>query len=98
MGWESGSIIKEQDVDIGKKKIVIMVVMKKLWWSLAQVAQGCCECLIPGIAEGQIGWGFEKPRLVECVPDHGKEGGTKYSLMSLPIQAILWFYDKQPIM
>jgi len=36
-------------------------------------------------------WGFEQPGLVEDVPAHGREVGTRWSLRSLPTQTILLF-------
>jgi len=29
---------------------------------------------LPGSVQGQVGWGFEQPGLVEGVPAHGKWG------------------------
>ena len=34
-------------------------------------------CPIPGSVQGQVGWGFEQPGLVEDVPAHGREVGTR---------------------
>jgi len=38
--------------------------------------------------QGQVGWGFEQPGLVEGDPahGHGREIGTLWSLWSLPTQ------------
>ena len=36
-----------------------------------------CGCRIPGSVEGQVGWGFEQPGLVEDVLAHGREVGTR---------------------
>lgn len=44
-------------------------------------------------AAGQIGWSFEQPGMVEYVPAHVREGGTRYSLRRLPTQIVLWFYQ-----
>ena len=30
------------------------------------------DCAIPGTAQGQAGWGFEQPGLVEGVPAYGR--------------------------
>jgi len=46
--------------------------------ALAQVAQRRCGCPLPGSVQGQAGWGFEQPGLVEGVPAHGKEIGIDY--------------------
>jgi len=40
----------------------------------------------------QVGWSFEQPGLVEGVPVHGRGGGIRWSVRSLPTQTILWFY------
>ena len=32
---------------------------------------------MPGSVQGQVGWGFEQPGLVECVPVHGRGVGTR---------------------
>ena len=37
-----------------------------------------------------------QPSLVEDVPAHGRGGGTRWSLRSLPTLTILWFYDSNP--
>ena len=63
------------------------------WRGLTQVAQRSCGCPLPGSLQGQVGWGFEKPGLVEGVPAHGRRLGTRWSIRSLPTQSILWFYD-----
>jgi len=39
--------------------------------ALEQVAQRSCGCPLPGSVQGQAGWGFEQPGLVEGVPAHG---------------------------
>ncbi|KAM9643769.1 uncharacterized protein ACIBXB_012437 [Morphnus guianensis] len=36
------------------------------------LAQRSCGCPIPGIVQGQVGWGFEQLDLVEDVPAHGR--------------------------
>jgi len=45
--------------------------------ALKQVAQRSCGCPLPGSVQGQAGWGFEQPDLVEGVPAHGSGAGTK---------------------
>lgn len=35
-----------------------------------------------------MGGGFEEPDVVECVPVHGREDGTRRSLRTLPTQSI----------
>jgi len=45
--------------------------------ALAQVAQRNCGFPLPGSVQGQAGWGFEQPGLVEGVPAHGTGAGTK---------------------
>ena len=45
--------------------------------ALEQVAQRGCGCPIPGSVQGQAGWGFEQPGLVEGVPAHGRGVGTR---------------------
>lgn len=56
--------------------------------TLEQIAQRS-GCPIPGSVQVQAEWGFEKPELVEDVPDHGMVIGLK----DLLAQAILCFYD-----
>jgi len=45
--------------------------------ALAQVAQRSCGCPLPGSVQGQVGWGFQQPGLVEGVPAHGSAVGTR---------------------
>jgi len=45
--------------------------------ALAQVAQRSCGCPLPGSVQGQVGWSFEHPGLVEGVPAHGRGGGMR---------------------
>jgi len=45
--------------------------------ALAQVTQRSCGCHLPGSVQGQVGWGFEQPGLVEGVPAHGRGVGTR---------------------
>jgi len=45
--------------------------------ALEQVAQRSCGCLIFGIVQGQVGWGFEPPGLVKGVPAHARGVGTR---------------------
>ena len=45
--------------------------------ALAQVAQRSCGCPIPGMVQGQVGWGPGQPDLVGGVPAHGRGVGTR---------------------
>jgi len=45
--------------------------------TLEQLVQRICECLIPGSVQGQAGWDFEQPGLMEGVPPRGKGLGTR---------------------
>jgi len=45
--------------------------------TLAQVAQRSCGCPLPGSVQGQVGWGFVQPGLVEDVLAHGRGVGTR---------------------
>jgi len=44
---------------------------------LKQVAERSCGCPLPGSVQGQAGWGFEQPGLLEGVPAHGRGVGTR---------------------
>ena len=44
---------------------------------LEQTAQRSHECPIAEIAQGQVGWDFGQPDLVEAVPTHDRGLGTK---------------------
>ncbi|GAB0204204.1 hypothetical protein GRJ2_002886000 [Grus japonensis] len=44
---------------------------------LEQVAQRGCGSPIPGSVQGQVGWGFGQPGLVEGVPAHGRGVATR---------------------
>jgi len=44
---------------------------------LAQVAQRSCGCPLPGSVQGQAGWGFEHPGLVEGVPAYVRRVGMR---------------------
>jgi len=35
------------------------------------------HCPLPGSVQGQVGWSSEQPGLVEDVPAHGREIGTR---------------------
>ena len=50
-----------------------------------------------GSVQGQAGWGFEQPGIVEGVPAHGRGRGTRWSLRSLPTQIIVWFCDCETV-
>jgi len=56
---------------------------------LAQISQRSCGCPLPGGVQGQVGWGFGQPGLVEDVPAHGRGVGTRCSIRILPTQIIL---------
>jgi len=45
--------------------------------ALAQVAQRSCGCLLAGSVQGQAGWGFEQPGLVDGVHGQGRGVGTR---------------------
>ena len=45
--------------------------------ALEQIARRGCGCPLPGSVQGQAGWGFEQPDLVEGVPAHGRGVGTR---------------------
>ena len=45
--------------------------------TVEQFAQRSCGCPLPGSVQGQVGRGFEQPGLVEGVPAHGREVGTR---------------------
>jgi len=45
--------------------------------TLAHVSQSSYGCPLPGSAQGQVGWGFEKPGIVEDVLAHGRGVGTR---------------------
>ena len=47
-----------------------MEMMARHWNSLPLEAVGGCP--IPGSVQGQAGWGFEQPGLVEGVPAYGR--------------------------
>lgn len=42
-------------------------------------------------------WGFRQPGLVEGVPEHKREVGTRWSSRSLPTQHVLWPTDMKAI-
>jgi len=44
---------------------------------MEQAARRSCGCTLPGSVQGQFGWGFEQPGLVEYVPGHGRCIGTR---------------------
>jgi len=51
--------------------------------ALAHIAQRSCGCPLPGSVQGQSGWGFEQPALVEGVPAHGR-GGWNWTIFKVP--------------
>ena len=42
-----------------------------------QVAQRGSGCPLTGSVQGQVGWGFEQPGVVEGIPAHVKVFGTR---------------------
>jgi len=44
---------------------------------VVQFAQRSCGCPLPGSVQGQVGWSFEQPGLVEGVPAHGRGVGNR---------------------
>lgn len=52
---------------------------------LENAGQRSCGCLLPGIIQDQVGWGFENAGLMEDIPAHGN-----YMIFKvLPNQTIL---------
>jgi len=45
--------------------------------SMASRAQSSCGCPLPGSVQGQVGWSSEQPGLVEDVPAHDRQVGTR---------------------
>jgi len=45
--------------------------------ALEQVAWRSCGCPLPESVQGQVGWDFEQPGLVESVPAHSRGVGTR---------------------
>lgn len=52
---------------------------------------------IPGGVQGQVVWSLGQPDLVGGISAYGRGVRTRWSLVSLPPQAILSFYDIQLI-
>ena len=50
----------------------------------------------PWSVQGQVEWGFEQCGLVDAVSAHGRGVGRRWSITSLLIKTILWFYDISP--
>jgi len=40
----------------------------------SNIGQRSCGCPLPGSVQGQAGWGFEQPGLVDGVHAHGRGG------------------------
>jgi len=53
------------------------ILHSKAGETLVHVAQRSCGCPIPGNVQGQVGWGFEQPGLMEGVPTHGRTVRTR---------------------
>ena len=45
--------------------------------TLEHVAQRGCGCLLPGGIQGQVGWGFEQPRLEGGIPAYSRVIGSR---------------------
>ena len=73
--------------------LLISTALLSSSWFTVNFRQRSCGCPIPGHVQGQDGWVFEQPGLVEGVPAHGRGVGTRWSIRSVPTQTILWFYD-----
>jgi len=57
---------------------IILYSPLQRWWG---TGTGCPEKLwipLPGSVQGQVGWGFEQPGLVEGVRVHGRAVGTRW--------------------
>lgn len=68
------------------------------WWHTEQVAQGGCECSIPGGIQCQAGWGPAQTDLVSNNPAHGRrvelvdlQGAFQPKPFSDSL--IPWYYD-----
>ena len=64
-------------------------------WGPGTAAQRNCGCPIPEGIQGQVGWGPGQPKLIGGNPTHWREAETRWSLRSLPTQAILVFCDEE---
>ena len=74
---------------IMKKCFTVSVECESMFEAPDQVAPWSCKCPIPGGVQGQVRWGPGQPDLVGSNHIHGRGVGTRWSLRSLPIQAIL---------
>jgi len=81
--------LNSKSVDLHYKKEILYYEAGE---TLEQVSQRHCGFPLPGSVQGQVGWGFKHPGLVEGVSAHGRGVGTRCSLRFLPTQTILGFY------
>ena len=66
-----------------KKDLTAAVLVWKVsvlvgdWGMCFPLAQRSCGCTIPGVIQGQVGWGPGQPELVCGSPAHSREIGTR---------------------
>lgn len=79
--WTRGSIFKLKETRYNEDIFYNEKIFTKV---LAQVAQRCGSCSIPGNIQDKIGWSSEKPDLVEDAATHFRGFGLDGFYKGLP--------------
>jgi len=93
----SGRGLRQDEVMIRDSFMDYRIDVLRGWWGTDMCCPENLWVPMPGDIQGQVGWGSGQLDLVTDLmdgnPTRGRGVGTRWSLRSLPTQAVQWFYD-----